>query len=112
MAKLRSAASPRPRWKRYLVDQMPFVLGGEPRDQVQAYSGWEPLLSNAPGEMFGPQYEDAELDREVADASGATVHQSGFWQMRQGAARVTFRHSAFGKLLFVMLRRADSSRCF
>ena len=44
-----------------LVGQMPFVLGGEPRDQVQAYSGWEPLLSNAPGEMFGPQFEDAEL---------------------------------------------------
>jgi hypothetical protein len=44
-----------------LVDEMPFLIGGERRAEVQAFSSWETLLAIPPGEMFGPQFEDAAL---------------------------------------------------
>jgi hypothetical protein len=44
-----------------LAGEMPFLLGDEPRYQLQISSGWGDLLSTAPGEMFGPQFEDAEV---------------------------------------------------
>jgi hypothetical protein len=44
-----------------LVAQIPYVLGGERRSQVQVTTGWGSLLSTAPDEMFGPQFAETEV---------------------------------------------------
>jgi hypothetical protein len=77
-----------------LIAEIPFLLAGEGRSQVQVTSGWTNLLSTGPGEMFGPQFEEQELqlylDQGITAADLVSVF--GVWDtVAEGAFIVGFR---------------------